>query len=154
MSRSFLAIALAGAVGAACFVGLAAADTTADNAIKYRKAVMGGVGANTKAIAMIAKGEVEHGEAFAAHARMLATAASLATAAFRQNTHGEGSEKTTAIAKVWDDWAEFEKGLKAMESEAGKLADLAEAGDMDGAKSQLGNVGKTCKACHDDFRDK
>ncbi len=154
MTRSLISIALAGAVGAFSAIAVAAADTAPDNAIKYRKAVMGVVGANMNGVVMIAKGEVEHKDAIAAHARMLAEAAKLSPPAFRQNTDGKGKEKTTSKAKVWDDWADFEKGLRAFAEESEKLASLAESGDMDGLRDQIGKVGKTCKSCHDDYRDK
>lgn len=154
MTRSLIAVIVAGAVGVFSMIAVAAADTDPDNAIKYRKAVMKVVGANMNGVVMIAKGEVEHKDAIAAHARMLAEAAKLSPAAFRQNTDGKGKEKTTSKAKVWNDWAEFEKGLRAMTEESGKLASLAEAGDMDALRDQIGKVGKTCKSCHDDYRDK
>ena len=154
MTRSLITVVLAGALGAMSVFGLAAADTAPDNAIKYRKAVMSVVGANMNGVVMIAKGDVEHRDALSAHARMLAEAAKLSPAAFRQNTDGKGKEKTTSKAKVWDDWADFEKGLKAFAEESAKLASLAESGDMDGLRGQIGKVGKTCKSCHDDYRDK
>ena len=154
MTRSLIALVLVGALGALSTVNLAAADADPDNAIKYRKAVMKAVGGNMTSVVMIAKGEVEHTDAVASHARMLAEAAKLSPAAFRQNTHDQGKEKTTAIAKVWDDWDDFEKGLKTFAEEADKLASLAESGDMDGLRGQIGKVGKTCKSCHDDYRDK
>ena len=154
MTRSLIAVIGAVAVGAFSVLAVAAADTAPDNAIKYRKAVMSAVGANMNGVVMIAKGDVEHKDAIEEHARMLAEAAKLSPAAFRQNTDGKGKEKTTAKAKVWDDWADFEKGLKVFAEESAKLASLAESGDMDGLRSQIGKVGKTCKSCHDDYRDK
>ena len=154
MPRRLTAFALAGVLAALSLIGLAAAQTAPDNAIKYRKAVMSAVGANMSALAMIAKGEVEHVEALAAHAQMLADTSELATAAFRQNTDGSGRERTTALAKVWSDWDDFDEGMKAFTEEANKLASMAEAGDMDGLPSQIGALGKTCKDCHDDFRSK
>ncbi len=154
MSRRITAFALAGVVAATSLVGLAVAETAPDNAIKYRKAVMSAVGANMSALVMIAKGEVEHEEALAAHAQMLAETSELSLAAFRQNTDGQGREKTTAIAKVWSDWDGFEEGMETFTQEANKLASMAEAGDMSGLRGQIGAVGKACKDCHDDFRSK
>lgn len=145
------ASALAGAV---MVTGSVMAETEPDAAIQYRKALMSTVGGNMKASALIIKGEVEHKDALAAHARGIAAAATLAPAAFKQNTHEKGSEKTTSNANVWKDWDKFSAGLKTLEIEATKLADLAASGDMAAAGNQLGVVGKTCKACHDANRDK
>ena len=112
------------------------------------------VGGNMSALVMIAKGEVEHAEALAAHAQMLAETSELSLAAFRQNTDGQGREKTTALGKVWSDWDDFEEGMETFTEEANKLAGMAEAGDMDGLRGQIGALGKACKDCHDDFRSK
>lgn len=134
--------------------GAVMAETEPDSAIQYRKALMSTVGGNMKASALIIKGQVEHKDALAAHARGIAAAATLAPAAFKQDTHGKGGEKTTANANIWKDWDKFSAGLKAMETEATKLADLAASGDMAAAGQQLGALGKTCKGCHDANRDK
>ena len=154
MNRLMTITGAAAMAGALLMTGSVVADTEPDAAIQYRKALMATVGGNMKASALIIKGEVEHKDALAAHARGIAAAATLAPAAFTQNTHGKGSEKTTANEKVWSNWDDFAAGLKTMETEATKLADLAASGDMAAAGKQLGVLGKTCKACHDANRDK
>lgn len=123
-----------------------------DAAITYRKNVMSIVGANAQAMGAIAKGDVNNEDAFADHADMLAIAADLTVAAFEQDTHGKGNEKTTAKQEVWSDWDTFRKGLNKMAEDAITVADYAANGDMDLAKSSLGDLLKNCKACHDDFR--
>ncbi|WP_282609909.1 cytochrome c [Pelagibius sp. Alg239-R121] len=147
-------IGVSALAGSVLLAGSVWAETEPDAAIQYRKALMGTVGGNMKASALIIKGQVEHKDALAAHARGIAAAATLAPAAFKQDTHGKGSEKTTSNANIWKDWDKFSAGLKALETEATKLADLAASGDMEAAGKQLGAVGKTCKGCHDANRDK
>ena len=134
--------------------GVALAADDPDSAIQYRKSIMGTVGANMKGSALIIQGKVSFPANLVGHAHAIAEAAKLAPAAFKQNTDGQGSEKTTSTGDVWSDWAKFESGLKKLEEEAAKLAQVAESGDMAAAGAQLGALGKTCKACHDDFRDK
>jgi len=133
--------------------GVALADSSPDSAIQYRKKVMGAVGANMGGVGAIAKGEVAFKEALATHLKGIALAASLAPAAFKQNTHGQGGEKTTSNEKVWTDWAKFEGGLKKMQEEATRIAAIADS-DPDAAIKEIGELGKTCKGCHDNFRDK
>ena len=111
MFRRITAFVLAGMLAAVSLIGLAAAEAEPDNAIKYRKAVMSVVGGNMSGLVMIAKGEVEHAEALAAHAQMLAETSELSLAAFRQNTDGQGRERTTALGKIWSDWDDFEEGM-------------------------------------------
>ena len=145
---------LAVATGLVISGGVALAESDPDSAIQYRKAVMGTVGANMKGSALIIQGKVDFKANLAGHAHAISEAAKLAPAAFKQNTDGEGSEKTTSNSKVWSNWSNFEAGLKKLEQEAAKLAQIAESGDMAAAGAQLGALGKTCKGCHDDFRDK
>jgi cytochrome c556 len=145
------ASALAGCV---MLAGGVMAETSPDAAIQYRKAIMSTIGGNMKASVLIIKGEVDHKDALAAHARGIAAAATLAPEAFKQDTFDKGSEKTTANANIWKDWDKFSARLKTLESEATKLADLAASGDMAAAGAQLGALGKACKGCHDANRDK
>ncbi|MBK1681056.1 c-type cytochrome [Rhodocyclus tenuis] len=42
----------------------------------------------------------------------------------------------------------------AFNKEANELAKVAAAGDAGAVKAQFGNLGKSCKACHDDFKIK
>ena len=41
-----------------------------------------------------------------------------------------------------------------METEVGKLAVAAKAGDQNAMKAAFGDVGKACKGCRDDFQVK
>lgn len=54
----------------------------------------------------------------------------------------------------------FKDGKRAAElfgnfnKEANELARVAASGDAGAVKDQVGKLGKTCKACHDDFKGK
>ena len=67
---------------------------------------------------------------------------------------GTGFHETHAKAELFDP----ANGTKVMEratnfkKEADALAQVAASGDKDAIKAQYGKLGKTCKACHDDFR--
>ena len=62
-------------------------------------------------------------------------------------------KKTRALAKIWDDWATFEKANNAMASHAGAVAMAAAKGDADGVKKSFGMMGKEgCGGCHKPFR--
>jgi len=41
-----------------------------------------------------------------------------------------------------------------MQQEAAKLAEVAQSGDFNAVKAQVGETGKSCKACHDKYRNK
>jgi cytochrome c556 len=57
-----------------------------------------------------------------------------------------------AAPTVWTDRAGFEAKAADYAAAAGKLADLAKAGDKAGFATQYAEVGKTCGACHSTYR--
>jgi len=62
-------------------------------------------------------------------------------------------KKTRAEAKIWQDWAGFEKTAKALGDEAAKLSKVAASGDKEAIKKQFVETGKNgCGACHKPFR--
>jgi len=151
MKKSGMRLAVLALVAAFAMPVMAQA-AEADDAIKYRKWIMGTVGNHTQAFFAILQGKVPHQDALVYHARGLADAASHAKAAFEQNTAGEGTEKTTAKDKVWEG-PDFNAGLDSLAADTAALADAVEAGDMAAIGPLAGAVGKDCKTCHDTFRD-
>jgi cytochrome c556 len=64
----------------------------------------------------------------------------------------ESGAKTDAKPEIWADRAGFAAAAKGLQTETGKFQQLAMAGDLDGAKAQVRNLGGACKTCHDKFR--
>lgn len=59
---------------------------------------------------------------------------------------------TTALPKIWTTYPEIGKYGKKYATAINELA--AEAGNgVDALKSKMGAVGKSCKGCHDEFRE-
>ena len=123
-----------------------------NDSIKYRKIIMELIGNHMGSIAMITKGKISE-TGMADHAQGLSVAAGLAIAAFRPNTHDQGSKKTTSKEEIWTDWTEFEAGLKKMATTAEQLMQAAKAGQSNRYGDYLVQLGRGCKGCHDDFRD-
>lgn len=69
---------------------------------------------------------------------------------------GTGPEagKTQALAEIWAKPAEFKAAMKMFSDAAPKLHAAANAGDAAAVKTAFGDVGKSCKNCHDQFRAK
>ncbi len=61
--------------------------------------------------------------------------------------------ETTALPKIWDTYPEIAEYGKKYASAVNAIAAVAGNG-RDALKSEIGNLGKACKACHDDFREK
>lgn len=65
---------------------------------------------------------------------------------------GTDTPESDALPTVWSDRAGFETAAANMSAAARTLADLGKAGDTAGFATQFGALGKTCGACHKDYR--
>lgn len=64
-------------------------------------------------------------------------------------------KKTRAMAKIWEDWSNFEAGTKVLGTEAAKLVKIAAGGDKAAIEEQFVALGKKgCGGCHKLFRGK
>ena len=61
--------------------------------------------------------------------------------------------KTTALPKIWETYPEISEYGKKYAKAVNELAAVAGNG-ADALKGAIGNLGKSCKGCHDDFREK
>lgn len=71
------------------------------------------------------------------------------------NSFGSGTEKgapTKADLKIWSETAKFKEKAEAVQQAVGKLSQTVKGGDEKAIKSAIGDVGKACKSCHDDYR--
>lgn len=62
--------------------------------------------------------------------------------------------KTDARDAVWASAADFKAKTDASANAAGAVAAIAKSGDAGGIKKALADLGKTCGACHDNFKAK
>ena len=70
-------------------------------------------------------------------------------------THEFSHEKNTkALPAIWSQKAKFDELAQRLQTETAKLGELARAKDEAGVKQQYAAVGKTCGACHENFRQK
>ena len=60
---------------------------------------------------------------------------------------------TTALPKIWTTYPEISKYGKKYVEAVNELAAVAGDG-RDALKSKMGEIGKSCKGCHDEFREK
>lgn len=62
-------------------------------------------------------------------------------------------EETTALPKIWETYPEINEYGKRYKTAVNELA--AEAGNgLDALRAKVGPLGKSCKGCHDEFREK
>ena len=117
--------------------------------IRYRQSVMNVMGRSFGALNAMAKGEAPYNkDAAARNAAIVEMMSGLPAPAF-----GPGTDKgapTKADMKIWSEGEKFKTAYEKMVGEVKKLP--AAAGDDVTLKAQVGEVGKACKGCHDDFR--
>jgi cytochrome c556 len=61
---------------------------------------------------------------------------------------------TDAKAEIWSKPADFKAAYERATQRVKGLADAAKGGDEKAMRAAAGELGKGCKACHDDFRSK
>lgn len=141
------------------FIGLTstgfAANDPNEKAIKARQGEMQLRSFNAGPLFGMAKGQIEYDAELASKLAgnlklMLDLDNGRAWAAGSHNEAYPG--KTTALPKVWDTYPEISEYGKNYAKAVSELAAVAGNG-LDALKPAVGDLGKACKACHDDFRE-
>ncbi|WP_374674070.1 cytochrome c [Ideonella sp.] len=148
MNRS--ALALLAAAGLATALPAAAQFQKPEDAIKYRQSAFTVMASHFGRIAAMAQGKAPFDAAAAkANADIVATMSRLPFAAFPAGTD---SGQTKAKAEIWSEPDKFRQGATTMQEAVGRLQAAAGTGNLDQIKAAVGDVGKSCKACHDNYR--
>lgn len=141
---------------AAAVIGLVAAGPAAaqfqkpEDAIKYRKAAFTMMAAHFGRVAAMANGKIPFdAAAVQANAEIVAAMARLPFAAFGEGT---GTGDTKVKPEIWTEQDKFKASASKMQDEVVKLSAAAKTGNIDQIKAAAGDVGKSCKACHDNYR--
>ena len=139
-------------VAPAILLFAAAVHADAEKAVDYRQAVMNVYAWNVTTMGDMVKGKTAFdAAAFASHARDLAAAAELELmAAFPEDSITDESD---AREEIWLDFGKVEDKHQALRDPSAKLAEVAAGGDEVAMKEQFGATAKTCKGCHDDFKN-
>ena len=128
----------------------AAAPALADgHEVKFRKSVMKAVGGAMGGLAAVLKGKAPAKTAVP----LAETMSQIAKVVPHVFPEGSDFGETTAIAAIWDKPAEFKMAVDAFTTAAAAMpAAAATGGDAFGAA--FGTLGKSCKGCHENFREK
>jgi cytochrome c556 len=149
LSRSML-MACAAVLGAAIALPAAAQFAKPEDAIKYRKAAFTVMGTHFGRIAAMANGKIPFDAKAAADNAEIATVMSkLPYAGF---IDGTDKGETRAEPKIWAEMDKFKAAAAKMQEEMAKLNVAAKGGNLDAIKAAVGDTGKSCKACHDNYR--
>ena len=152
MNRLFPTLALTGAALLGCLVALPAAAQFAkpEDAIKYRKAGMTVMATHFGRVAGMANGKIPFDAKSAADNAEIATM--MSKLPFAGFVEGSDKGETKAEPKIWSEMDKFKAASTKMQEEMAKLNVVAKGGNLDAIKAAVGETGKSCKACHDNYR--
>lgn len=129
----------------------ALAQVKPEDEIRFRQSVMNVVGRCFGPLIGMAQDKIPYNkEVVAKNTNIIETLIGLHWKAF-----GPGTEKgapTKADMKIWSETAKFNELADKVQKEVGKLSQTVKGGDEKAIKAAIGDVGKACKSCHDDFR--
>lgn len=124
-----------------------------EHAIKYRKSVMFLIAQHFGRMGAVVKGKAPYDqEAFTRNALVVETLSHLPWQA--SLVPGTDKGDTTLNAAVFAQQSEFNAGAQAFEAGTAKLVSVSQSGDLNAIKAQFGEVAKSCKGCHKQFRTK
>lgn len=128
----------------------AVAETEATNpTVIKRMDSMKALGGSMKTLSGMAKGEMAFDATKAnAAVAMIAEQGMMVPALFEAN---EEDPATEALPAIWENWDDFVAKNDDMVVAAKGVGEIADQGAIGAA---LGQIGGTCKACHDDYRKK
>ena len=118
--------------------------------VKARQDAFKQVGEAMKTIGDVVKGDVAYdAEQFKAVVAQMQTAGAEAFQHF-----GEGTQGGNAKPELWANMADFEAGRDKMAAAVTALNEAAQTGDLNAIKPKMGDLGGSCKACHEAFKEK
>jgi cytochrome c556 len=126
-----------------------------ESLIKWRQSLFQVLAWNTGRIKANVEGQYNKDEVIKAANAIAALSKSGYGELFAAGTEqGKGWHDTSAKADLFKNTAHFDELSAGFSKEATELASVAATGDQAAVKAQFGKLGRACKACHDDFRNK
>ena len=142
---------LAASVAGALMMGslnVQAADV--EDAVEHRQGIFSAMKWYFAPMGAMIKGEIDYDQAeFPRRAELLSALTHMAEEGFVANS----AEGTEAKPEIWENMDKFSGGFDQLQSNAAALVEASKSGDMGMIKPAFGEVAKTCKGCHDNFRE-
>jgi cytochrome c556 len=135
------------------FGGAYAQFAKSEHAIKYRKSVMFLIAQHFGRMGTVVKGKVAYNkDAFAKNAMAVESLSRMPWEAFM--VPGTDKGDTTLNSAAFTQQSQFKQAARTFEARTAKLLSTAQGGDLGAIKPQFGEVAKSCKGCHQQFRTK
>lgn len=127
----------------------ATAETSAEDAFKYRQFIMSALKGHAGAISSQARGLAGDADHIANHAKAVANLGTELHSIFQEGSNIEDSE---ALPVIWEEPEEFAAAVAKAEEAMAALGEVADGGDIQAIGNAFKDVGKACKGCHERFR--
>jgi len=125
-----------------------------ENQIRWRQSAFQVIALNTARIKASVDGTYNKDEVVRSASAIAALANTNLLTLFTPGTEaGKGWHDTTAKAELFKDTQRVAELNAAFTKEANELLRVAQAGDAAAVKEQHGKLARSCKSCHDDFRN-
>jgi len=148
--RKILSAALFGAMCATAVPAMAQFQKPED-AVKYRQNALFVMAQHFGRLGAMASGKAPFDAKLAQeNAAVVEHMAALPWVGFVAGTEGV---KSKVKPEAWAEKAKFDQGAEKMRAEVAKLTVASKAGNLDALKAAFGETAKTCKACHDAYRE-
>ena len=150
MNRKVLLAGLALALGAG-YTLTAFSQAKPEVLVKQRQAVMTLQGKYIGPLVGMVKGAPYDANVVARNAAFLDALSQMPWDGFAESTKGE---KSRALPAIWTDPAKFKQAQDQLRTAVGALVAASKGGNEGAVKAAVGDIGKACGNCHDNFREK
>lgn len=134
---------------------LSHADGPHDDAIKARQSMFRLYGFNSGILGDMAKEKIPYDAEIATEAaRNLEAVVNLGQSQFwpqGSDNATDGNADTRALPEIWETWPAISEKVEALKNSVAALQPEAGNG-LSALQGAMGDVGASCKSCHDDFR--
>ncbi|MDH3977833.1 MAG: cytochrome c [Gammaproteobacteria bacterium] len=142
--------ALSGSLLAGFLMAGTAMSAETEDTIKYRHAAMEAMSGHVASFLLIATNKIEAPEFLQSHADALVDLSRQLNLMFPE---GSGGEDTHALPAIWEDPEGFSAAVIKMQETASALQLATRAGNKSATMKAFAEAGKSCKGCHEDYRE-
>jgi cytochrome c556 len=153
MKKRLISLALAATLTTPLvFAKEASSEKQANTAVDFRKAVLQLVRSNMGPLGAMAKGQIDYdADVITTNSLRIGQLALMMGDYFELDTR-QFPVETDAKDVVWDEMDDFKSKTKDLINAAANLQRVALTKDDSNYRKAIGDLGSTCKACHDKFK--
>ena len=153
MKKFVVAVTAFGCLSAASVMAEPAkSDKQAQSAVQFRQALFQLVRSNVGILGAMSKGAVSYDAEIMQKNGMRMEQLSLMLEDYFKTDTSKFDVETEALDKIWTNGDDFSEKAQALTAAAKNLQAVAKSGDEGQYKQAIGEVFKSCKGCHDNYK--